>query len=147
MLELPESLALNKSTTAPILHVDDDPLIIRLVERYHKKSSLPNPYVPFERGPELLAHLSQLVSDGGEFPLLVLLDINMPGQDGFEVLKAIREQEQFTEVPLCAMLTSSTHSDERELAEALGANSYFVKPDDAKEYLSFFDQIAAATKP
>lgn len=147
MLKLPEGLAFQKTKTAPILHVDDDPLVIRLVKRYHSESALENPYVSFEDGAALLAYLSDVVKDNRELPLMVLLDINMPGQDGFEVLKAIRGQEVFQEVPLCAMLTSSTHSDEKELSEALGANGYFVKPDDAKEYISFFNEIARASAP
>ncbi len=60
---------------------------------------------------------------------MVLLDIKMPGTDGFDVLRWIRHQPQFA--PLCiVMLTSSDEIRDVNLAYQLGANSFLVKPLD-----------------
>src|SRR5262249_48425052 len=62
-------------------------------------------------------------------PDLLLLDIKMPGTDGFEVLRWIREQPQFA--GMCVvMLTSSDEIRDVNRAYKLGANSFLVKPLD-----------------
>jgi CheY-like chemotaxis protein len=63
------------------------------------------------------------------FPALILLDIKMPGMDGFEVLRWIRRQSEFFQ--LCVvMLTNSDHIRDANEAYHLGANSFLVKPLD-----------------
>ena len=62
-------------------------------------------------------------------PAMVLLDIKMPGMDGFEVLAWIRRQWEFFQ--LCVvMLTNSDHIRDVNEAYHLGANSFLVKPLD-----------------
>lgn len=70
-------------------------------------------------------------NDREKFPLpnLVLLDVRMPGMDGFEVLRWIRQQDSLA--GLCVVVLTSADSI-REATEAyqLGANSFLVKPLD-----------------
>jgi CheY-like chemotaxis protein len=61
------------------------------------------------------------------FPALVMLDLNMPGMSGFEVLEWIRNQPSARDLPVI-MWTSSTSEADIAQASALGANSYLVKP-------------------
>ncbi len=61
-------------------------------------------------------------------PDLVLLDLQMPGEDGFEVLKWLRgSSSPWKRVPVVILSTSSAR-EEMALAYDLGANSYLVKP-------------------
>jgi CheY-like chemotaxis protein len=62
-------------------------------------------------------------------PLLLLLDIRMPGPDGFEVLRWIRHNPEFSKLPV-VMLTSSDAIQDADAAYRLGATSFFVKPFD-----------------
>ncbi len=62
-------------------------------------------------------------------PALVLLDINMPHVDGFEVLRWIRHQPYFANLPV-AMLTGSRTKTVADTARLLGATSFFVKTVD-----------------
>jgi CheY-like chemotaxis protein len=76
--------------------------------------------------------LEKAIAPGGSgLPRLVLLDINMPGIDGFEVLRAIKQHQSMHVVPV-VMLTSS--EDEADIARSygLGSNSYVTKPVDAE---------------
>lgn len=65
--------------------------------------------------------------DAHPFPALVVLDLNMPGMSGFEVLEWIREYPSTRDLPV-VMWTSSTCENDIRQAYALGANSYMVKP-------------------
>ena len=140
-MKIDEKVELICSDTAPIIHVDDDTILLKLVKRFYEKSSLKNTYIPFESGDEFLEFLNELDRQGKELPLIVLIDINMPGMSGFELLEKIRSRENFKILPICSMLSSSKHPDDIKKSLDLGANTYLVKPDNAKEYCEFFDSL------
>jgi CheY-like chemotaxis protein len=62
-------------------------------------------------------------------PDFMLLDIQMPGMGGMEVLKAIRESEEHMNLPV-VMLTSSSMENDIKTSYASGANGYVIKPID-----------------
>jgi CheY-like chemotaxis protein len=63
----------------------------------------------------------------GELPNLILLDLNMPRKNGFEVLKEIKENELLRKIPIIIFTTSETSRD-IDQAYDLGANCYISKP-------------------
>jgi CheY-like chemotaxis protein len=63
------------------------------------------------------------------FPKLILLDLQMPRLNGFEVLKVIREKLHLTQLPVI-VLTNSDNPDDIKRAYHLGATSYFLRPPD-----------------
>ncbi len=60
-------------------------------------------------------------------PDLIILDIHMPGLDGFEVIEKLRGEELFTATPIIA-LTASAMMGDRERAMAAGFTGYITKP-------------------
>ena len=68
-----------------------------------------------------------------EPPDIVLLDVKMPGMDGFEVLRRLREDERTRALPV-VLFTSSDHEEERARAQALGASGFVTKPLDAASF-------------
>jgi chemotaxis family two-component system response regulator Rcp1 len=99
-------------------------------------------------GPADQSSVLERVKDGerallrlrGEPPLtdgppidVVLLDINLPGQDGFEVLKAIRADAALQTLPVIVLSTSSAERDVAR-ASAAGATSYVAKPVGLDEW-------------
>jgi len=62
-----------------------------------------------------------------QLPDLLILDIMLPGLNGFEVLKAIKADARTRELPVI-VLTAKAQQHDRELAAALGAASYLTKP-------------------
>ena len=58
---------------------------------------------------------------------LVITDLNMPNMDGFEFIKALRENPAYHDLPVI-ILTSLTDDDSKERGTDLGVNSYVVKP-------------------
>ncbi len=111
-----------------------------MVKHFHAKSNIKNPYMSFNTGAGFLEYISK--TDMAALPLLVLIDINMPEMNGFEVLKNLRSMKGFENLPLCSVLSSSSDSQDIEKSFELGANAYLVKPNNAKEYLSLFNDIS-----
>jgi CheY-like chemotaxis protein len=118
---------------AVILVVDDNEDDVLLIRRAFERAGLKHPIQSVRSGIDCIAYLNgdAPYNNRERFPLptMVLLDIKMPGTDGFEVLKWIRQQSAFGR--LCvAMLTSSDEIRDASKAYQLGANSFYVKPLD-----------------
>ena len=64
----------------------------------------------------------------------MLLDLNMPRVDGFEVLKTIKQDPRLKKMPVIVLTTSNREKD-IQLAYGLGCNSYIVKPVNYDNFL------------
>jgi DNA-binding response OmpR family regulator len=70
-----------------------------------------------------------------EQPDLILLDVNMPEMDGFEVCKRLREQPGTRQIPII-MLTTASSLDSRVKGLDLGADDYITKPFQVRELVA-----------
>jgi CheY-like chemotaxis protein len=73
-------------------------------------------------------------------PDLIILDINLPGKNGFEILQEIRSSNPKVELPV-VVLTSSRHEEDILLAFKLHANAVLSKPSDFLEFTSLIKSI------
>lgn len=125
-------------THPTILLAEDDEDDRLLIRRSIEKARLLNPLQVVRDGEEAIKYLAgeDLYANRELFPLpfLLLLDLHMPRQNGFDVLTWIATQSDLNGLKI-AVLTSS--SDERDYARAmkLGAHSYFVKPGSIEEFV------------
>jgi two-component system response regulator len=74
-------------------------------------------------------------------PDLAILDLHLPKIDGFEVLKAIKQDGNRAAFPVI-MLSSSSREEDVKLSYELGANSYVVKPVVFEEFVSALEALA-----
>jgi CheY-like chemotaxis protein len=127
-----------------ILHVEDDPNDVLLVQRALKKASAPFNILSVSDGDRALSYLAGAQEFGNReeypFPHLVLLDLKMPRKSGLEVLEWIREQPTLKRL-LVVVFTSSKHDQDINRAYDLGANSYLVKPVGFEELVTTMKQI------
>ena len=106
-----------------VLFVDDDPDHAVLITRAIKESDKTAEIQTASDGTEALA----LLRSAEDAPDLVLLDINMPGLSGLDVLARIKEDVALKRLPV-VMLTSSELSSDIARAYELGASGYISKP-------------------
>lgn len=90
-------------------------------------------------GEAALALLHEHVEQGKQIDL-VLLDINMPRMDGFELLSRMRQEEKLREVPV-VMCTTSGYDQDMERAKSLGAVGYMTKPAELNKLKPMLEQI------
>ncbi|APD11445.1 DNA-binding response regulator [Pandoraea vervacti] len=110
--------------SAPILIVEDEPKLAALLAEYLRVAGMP----------------CRILTDGRDVlpavrvtePRLVLLDLMLPGMDGLEVCRAVRE---VSEVPI-VMLTARAAETDRLLGLELGADDYICKPFSPREVVA-----------
>ena len=136
------NIQLHGNDESPIVCIDDDDVVLKIISRFYSKSDLKNPLITFNKGQDFIDFLFSIPeNDKNKLPAIVFIDINMPIMNGFDVLKKIKENERFNEIPICSMLTSSDHNSDKEEAEKLGANGYLIKPPNPKDYIDFFNGL------
>jgi CheY-like chemotaxis protein len=129
-----------------ILLVEDDPNDVMLIQRAFQKAGLRNCLRIARDGEEAIEYLSGsgAFADRERFPspFLMLLDLKMPGTDGFEVLKWARGEPELKRL-LIVVLTSSNLQSDVDKAYELGANSYLVKPVEFNEMVNLIQRFEA----
>lgn len=84
----------------------------------------------------------RMLNDMNEKPQLIFLDINMPIMNGWECLKLIKKDENYQDIPVI-MISTSSHKNDMETASKLGALGYFVKPNDFNDLKSMLKIITS----
>ena len=81
---------------------------------------------------------------GEDKPDLILMDVVMPGQNGFQLTRAITRDPRFADVPVI-MCTSKNQETDKVWGMRQGARDYIVKPVDADELIA--QDPAPSTEP
>ncbi len=128
-------------TSQPILIIEDSPEDFEATVRAFNKSGLGNPVYHCEDGDDALDYLYHRgkFSDPEKSPRpgIILLDLNLPGTDGREVLCEIKNDLDLRKIPVIVLTTSKDQRDIEHCYEA-GANSYIHKPVNIN---GFFESI------
>ena len=138
------------STQAKILLVEDNPADSRLFQEALKAADSPHTMSVARDGVEALQMLGRgHDSSTVALPDLILLDLNLPGMSGWELLNVIKEDKELRQIPV-VILTSSHSPDDIANAYRSHANSYLCKPvrlaemfDLVAEIQRYWFQIAA----
>lgn len=122
-----ETIDLNINA-AKIVVIDDEPSTVAVVRKYLNKGGFDKIITETNSAKAL-----EVLTD--EAPDLVLLDIRMPGLDGLQILKQLRNTASIMHVPV-VFLTSSSDTKTKIKALNLGANDFLQKPVNAGELLA-----------
>ena len=126
-----------------ILIVEDDAGHARLIEKNLKRAKISNLITRVENGQEALDFLlSEGTFEGQErpSPLLVLLDLNMPVLDGYQVLERMKADSVLKKIPVVVLTTTD---DAREVSRCyqLGCSVYITKPVDYDSFCEAIQQL------
>lgn len=127
-----------------ILLAEDDSNDVLLIQRAFQKAGLGDVLKVTRDGGQAIDYLGGrgMYADRERFPLpfLLLLDLKMPGTDGFEVLRWVRKEPELKRL-LVVVLTSSNLQTDVDRAYDLGANSYLVKPVSFDEMVNMIKRF------
>ena len=119
-----------------ILLVEDDPGHARLSEKNMRRSNITNQIMIFANGQQALDYLfasGEYTENHPQWPVLMLLDLNLPGLDGYQVLKRMKHDERTKRIPVI-ILTTTDDTHEVVKCYDLGCNVYVTKPVDYTQF-------------
>jgi CheY-like chemotaxis protein len=115
---------------AQIVLIEDNPADVLLVQLSLEENGIPHALRAFTSGAEAVRQLCG--PDADDFaPDAILMDLNTPGSDGFEVLK--RLQQQFAMVPITILTSSRAQADKRRASQM--KVRYLEKASELKMFL------------
>ena len=132
------------NSTSLILIVEDSPEDFETTQRAFRKSGLSNVIHHCSDGDEALDYLFR----EGEYadpessprPTVILLDLNLPGTDGKQVLKELKGDSELATIPVIVLTTSSDPRD-IEACYSYGANSYVQKPVNLQGFMEAIQRL------
>lgn len=125
-------------STQPLLVIEDSDEDFTAFERILRKASINNAVYRCVDGDEALDFLRH----NGQYqdktkaprPGIILLDLNLPGTDGREVLEQIKQDSKLKMIPVVVFTTSANPKD-IEVCYQYGVNGYILKPIDVKKLM------------
>jgi CheY-like chemotaxis protein len=126
-----EHAALLAPGASTVLVIDDDPAVHEVVQRTLGREGFS--VLGATSGAEGIATARAIR------PAVILLDVMMPGQDGWQVLRALKGDATLADTPV----VMATVLDERPLAESLGAADYLIKPIDRDELRRVIEDLSS----
>ncbi|MCX7593916.1 MAG: response regulator [Fischerella sp.] len=120
----------------PLLIAEDSDEDFELLQLLMQQMQVQNPIYRCTNGDKVLDFLYQegdyCNSDVAPRPAAILLDLNLPGTDGRDVLEQVKKDQKLKEIPIVVFTTSSNPKD-IEFCYQKGANGYLIKPLDSDE--------------
>ena len=119
-----------------ILLVEDDAGHARLIEKNLRRSKITNDIVAVGDGRQALDYLfaeGMYAGKAPPSPLLVLLDLNLPLLDGYQVLERMKSDERTKRIPVVVLTTTDDRREVRRCYE-LGCSVYITKPVDYEQF-------------
>lgn len=118
-----------------ILLVEDNPDDYEATERSLRKNHLLNPIHWCQSGQDAYDYLHKINAyandDSVRTPILMMLDLNMPGMDGRQLLREMKKSDDLRRIPIIILTTSNDPVDVDD-CYSLGASTYIQKPVDFK---------------
>lgn len=117
----------------PIIYIEDKTTDAEALRQAFAQTRVRNELMLLRDGESAKAYLQTVVGGGTLAPALALIDLNLPGMSGLELIKWIRDQPALKGMPIVA-LAAVYNYDELERGYDLGANLYLLKPREIRQW-------------
>lgn len=132
-----------------IIMVEDEDGHAFLIEKNLKRAGISNQIIHLRNGQEAMDYFSGIEVRGHQpknlHQILVLLDLNLPIYDGYNVLEKIRSSEDIKHTPVM-ILSSTTQEQEIKRCYRLGCSMFLYKPVDYKSFSEAILQLGLLLK-
>ena len=135
--EIQATEAKPESSVRTVMIVDDSVTVRKVTSRLMERNGYE--VATAKDGVDAMGQLQDIRPD------VVLLDIEMPRMDGFEVLRSVRRDENLKDLPII-MITSRTGDKHKQQAMELGVNEYLGKPFQEASLLSTIEEVTSRAK-
>ena len=125
---------LSNTEMVEILLIEDNKADILLMQKALVKTDLKTSITVIRNGDDAIKYLTNNIIEHNNIPNLILLDLNLPKKDGFEVLKEIKSNNNLKRIPVI-ILTASSSKEDINKAYDMSANSYIVKPVKFRDFI------------
>lgn len=128
---------MRENNKATLLVVEDSDEDFEVLQIFMEEMAVANPIYRCTTGDKALDFLYR--NQAGENvesiarPSMILLDLNLPGTDGREVLERLKQDDKFREIPIVIFTTNSDPRDIK-LCYGKGANGYLIKPIGTEQF-------------
>jgi len=119
-----------------ILIIEDDPSALRLIG-----------YTLEKKGYQIITAsdgLEGLRKAREEHPDLIILDVMLPGLDGYEVCHQLRQKPETATLPIL-MISAKAHQDDKDIALRVGADDYLTKPVEPSTIVARVESLLTST--
>lgn len=135
---------MNNSDNLTILLIEDDfdhaELAKRTIKKYNKNIKI----IHVKSGEKAIDYLDKKCKkDSVKIPNLIFLDLRLPGIDGIDILRLIKNSPELKDAPI-VILSTSGYKHDRELAERYKANIYLVKPLEYDDFVDVLTRLKLA---
>ncbi len=132
------------SLTRPLLVVDDSDIDFEILQSVVSRTVVDQLVFRCTDGDEALSFLFQTGEyadpDTAPRPGVILLDLNLPGTEGLDVLARVKQDDQLKSIPI-VVLTSSTNPDHIKQCYQRGASSYVVKAMNTQKFIATLQSL------
>lgn len=128
---------------SPVLLIEDSPEDYEATLRAFRACGLENPVhrcADAEEAMDYLHRRGAFINLPDNPPAIILLDLNLPGADGRDILAELKASERFRRIPVIVLTTSSDQRD-IDICYQRGANSYIQKPVSFSVFTSLIGQL------
>jgi len=126
----------NNHKTPIVIMADDDDDDCLLAREAIEESKSRITFFCVDDGIKLIEHLLNEI----HLPSLILLDLNMPGKDGRQVLREIKSIQSFKHIPVVILTTSQAEKD-MAFSKEMGADFFFTKPAQFDEWVDIMRRL------
>lgn len=127
---------MNNHQSVTILLIEDDEGHALLIEKNLRRAGIANNIITLDNGQKAVDFLLKTGDYSGDdhpAPLLILLDLNLPVLDGYQVLKIIKNDARTRQIPVVVLTTTDIPQEVSRCYE-LGCNVYVTKPVEYEQF-------------